>query len=303
MTWYSPDLWITMTVAAAFFQTLRYMFQKQLAARTLTAAGATFARFVYSAPLIAVLLGAYVWLSGQSLPRPPAQFWAFCLSGGVAQITATICVVRLFQMRNFAVGITLMKTEVILSVLVGIALLGEGVSWPGFGAIVLGVMGVLLLSAQPGATGRAGMFNPGMALGLASGALFAVSAVSYRGATLQVDALDPWLRAGTTLSAVTLMQMAGMALWLRWRQVGQITAVWRARRRAVWIGLLSMAGSIGWFTAFTLQTAAYVKALGQIELVLSLIASVLVFREKPSWRELAGMAILCGSIVMLVLLV
>lgn len=292
-----------MTVAAAFFQTLRYMFQKQLAARTLTAAGATFARFVYSAPLIAVLLGAYVWLSGQSLPRPPAQFWAFCLSGGVAQITATICVVRLFQMRNFAVGITLMKTEVILSVLVGIALLGEGVSWPGFGAIVLGVMGVLLLSAQPGATGRAGMFNPGMALGLASGALFAVSAVSYRGATLQVDALDPWLRAGTTLSAVTLMQMAGMALWLRWRQVGQITAVWRARRRAVWIGLLSMAGSIGWFTAFTLQTAAYVKALGQIELVLSLIASVLVFREKPSWRELAGMAILCGSIVMLVLLV
>jgi drug/metabolite transporter (DMT)-like permease len=303
MTWYSPDLWITMTIAAAFFQTLRYMFQKQLAARTLTAAGATFARFVYSAPLIAVLLGAYVWLSGQSLPRPPAQFWAFCLSGGVAQITATICVVRLFQMRNFAVGITLMKTEVILSVLVGIALLGEGVSWPGFGAIVLGVMGVLLLSAQPGATGRAGMFNSGMALGLASGALFAVSAVSYRGATLQVDALDPWLRAGTTLSAVTLMQMAGMALWLRWRQVGQITAVWRARRRAVWIGLLSMAGSIGWFTAFTLQTAAYVKALGQIELVLSLIASVLVFREKPSWRELAGMAILCGSIVMLVLLV
>ena len=40
-----------------------------------------------------------------------------------------------------------------------------------------------------------------------------------------------------------------------------------------------MAGTMGWFTAFTLQKAAYVYALGQVELILSLAASVLFFRE------------------------
>ncbi len=284
-----------MTLAAACFQTLRYMFQKQLAARTLSAAGATFARFLYSAPLIAVGLAAYVFVSGQSLPLPPPAFWAFCMTGGVAQITATICVVRLFQMRNFGVGIALMKTEVILSVLVGLLLLGEGVSLRAFAAILLGLCGVLLLSAQP----RGRVLNAGMALGLASGALFALSAVSYRGATLNVAAADPWLRAGTTLSAVTMMQLLGMAVWLWAAQPGQIAAVWAARRKALWIGLLSMAGSLGWFTAFSLQTAAYVKAIGQIELVLSLIASAVFFREKSTLKELTGMAILCAAILAL----
>ena len=44
-----------------------------------------------------------------------------------------------------------------------------------------------------------------------------------------------------------------------------------------------------------------VKAVGQVELVLSLLASVLFFGEKISARELVGMAILSGSILMLVL--
>ncbi len=53
-----------------------------------------------------------------------------------------------------------------------------------------------------------------------------------------------------------------------------------------------MIGSFCWFTAFTLQNAAYVNALGQIELIFSLAASALFFRERIAARELAGMALL-----------
>jgi drug/metabolite transporter (DMT)-like permease len=64
-----------------------------------------------------------------------------------------------------------------------------------------------------------------------------------------------------------------------------------------------MGGSLCWFIAFTLQNAAYVKALGQVELILSIAASTLFFQEKITAREWGGMAVLAGSIVTLVLVI
>ena len=139
-----------------------------------------------------------------------------------------------------------------------------------------------------------------VALGLASGFFFAISAVGYRAASLQIDAADPLIRSGVTLVCVTSSQALAMALWLRLREPGQLSAVWAARRTAIWLGLASMAGSLGWFTAFTLQTAAYVQALGQVELIFSLMASVLFFHETITRRELAGIGLLTLSVLMLV---
>ena len=298
-----PDLWILVTLAAAVFQTGRFMLQKYLATATLSAAGATFSRFLYSAPFILLGLVTYLALSATPLPALGPGFWAHGLVGGTAQILATVCVVLLFKQRNFAVGITFKKTEVILTVLVGWIILGEGVSATGFAAIALGVVGLLLLSGGAEAKGfhLRDLRNRAAGLGIASGALFAVSAVSYRGASLAVQTDLPVLRAGVTLAAVVTMQSLIMAVYLRLREPGQIRDVWRARRVAVWIGLTSMGGSLCWFIAFTLQNAAYVKALGQVELILSVAASTLFFREKISPREAAGMAVLIASILMLVM--
>ena len=299
------ELWIVLSFAAACFQTLRFMLQKVLSTQTLTATGATFARFLYSSPLIVVVVAGYLGATGQSVVVPdPAKFWVFAASGAVAQVVATIALVTLFKSRNFAVGVTLMKSEVILSVILGFVLLGDSLEGTAFVAILIGVAGVLLLSPAPNAIGWGWreVLNKSVGLGLGAGALFAVSAVCYRGASLEISSPDAALRAGLTLAAVTSMQMVGMWVWLVLRDSPQIASVWRARRVAVWIGLMSLAGSFCWFFAFTLQAAALVKAVGQIELVLSLLASVLFFGERITVRELAGMALLCGSILLLVLL-
>ena len=270
------ELWIPVTVAAATFQTLRFMLQKTLSATRLSAAGATFARFVYSAPVILAILAIWLRLTGTELPAVTPLFWAYAAVGGLTQILATVLVVLLFKQRNFAVGITFKKTEVIQTALVGAIVLGEGISLGGFLAILVGLAAVLVLSKTPDVAGpwwRA-LVTPASLTGLASGALFAVSGVTYRGASLQLDAEAP-LRAGVTLAAVVTMQTLAMTIWLLWRDPGQIRAVWVARRTAVWVGLTSLAGSFCWFLAFTLQNAAYVNALGQVEMVLSLLASVL----------------------------
>lgn len=296
------DLWIALSIAAAAFQTVRFMLQKQLSQVRLTAAGATFARFVYSAPVLCA--GLVVWsLFRGEVVVPEAAFWAYGAMGGAAQIVATVCTVLLFKRRNFAVGVTFIKVEVLMTALVGIVILGDRVSGPALGAILVGVVGVLILSGSA----MTGVFwqrliSPSAALGLAAGALFGVSAVSYRGATLLVAADDPFLRALVTLAAVTVMQSLAMAVWLRAREGGEIGRVFGAWRSAGWIGLSSMAGSFCWFTAFTLQNAAYVKAVGQVELIFALLGSVLFFREKISAREWLGMALLSASILALVLL-
>lgn len=305
MTLPLPDLWIIVTIAAASFQTVRFMLQKHLATATLSAGGTTFSRFLYSLPFILILTAAYLGGDIANLPPISASFWGFGLLGATAQILATVCVVLLFKQRNFAVGITFKKTEVIQTVLVGWIILGEGVTPLGFAAIALGIVGLLLLSGGPEAKGfhLSDLGNRAAGLGIASGVLFAFSAVSYRGATFAVAADDAFLRAAVTLSAVVTMQTVIMLVWLRLREPGQITAVWAARQVALWIGLTSMGGSLCWFIAFALQNAAYVKALGQVELILSVMASTLFFRERISGREWAGMTVLVGSILMLVLVI
>jgi drug/metabolite transporter (DMT)-like permease len=296
--------WIALSIMAAAFQTVRFMLQKALSMGALSALGATFARFAYAAPMaLALALGYLAW-RGAAFPALGGMFWTYVLIGGLAQILATWCVVLLFAERNFAVGITFKKTEVIQTALVGFLVLGDRVSAGGMVAILIGLLGVLVLSEMPASGGRGlhRFMSRATGLGLASGALFAVSAVGYRAATLEVPSEDAFLRAFFTVSCVTLSQTLALAAWLRWREPGQLTAVWAARGRAVWMGLASMGGSVGWFSAFTMQNAAYVFAVGQVEVIFSIAASVLFFKERITRRELAGIALLTASILLLILL-
>ncbi|MBP0482589.1 DMT family transporter [Sagittula salina] len=297
------ELWIIATLSAATFQTVRFMVQKGLAQGQLSATGSTFARFAYASPAGLAVLGAYLWWTGAALPEVGPGFWGWAVFGGLGQILATVLVVLAFRERNFAVGITLKKTEVIQTALLGLVLLGERVSRLGWVGIGVGLIGVLLLSRTPGIGGSvwAQLRSRAVVLGLGSGFFFAVAGVGYRAATLEVGTDDPLLRAAVALACVTTGQALAMAAWLRWRDPGEITRAWTARRTAVWLGVTSAAGTMSWFTAFTLQTAAYVYAVGQVELILSLAASVLWFRETVTPRELLGIAVLTGSVVTLVL--
>ncbi|SMC10986.1 EamA-like transporter family protein [Roseovarius aestuarii] len=297
------EAWIILSVAAAAFQTLRFMLQKHLSMGALSTGGATFARFAYSMPFVVTLALGYLAYSGVAWPHLGGAFWIYAFSGGLAQILATWCVVALFAQRNFAVGITFKKTEVIQTALIGLIVLGDRISLTGLVAIVIGLVGVLILSDNRIAGQGARLFNRAAGLGLASGALFAISAVGYRGATLEIASDDPFLRAVVSLAIVTTSQAFGMAAWLAWREKGEISRVIAARRTAVWMGITGMGGSLCWFTAFTLQNAAYVFAVGQIEVIFSLMASVLFFRERVAVRELLGIGLLSASILGLVLLV
>lgn len=297
------EIWIVLSVAAAAFQTVRFVLQKKLSMGPLSAGGSTLARFLYSVPFVVPLTLALTMRTGSGIPEHTSLFWPYAIGGGLAQIVATWCVIVLFAMRNFAVGVTLMKTEVIQAAILGYLLLGDKITALGITAIILGLVGVLLLARPPGHQrgGRSDLTGLPIVLGLTSGTFFAISAVGYRAATLEIASSDPLLRATLALCVVTVMQTVILTGWLRWHEPGQVGRVITAYRSAVWIGLMSMAGSLCWFTAFTLQNAALVFAVGQIEVLFSLFVATLVFGEKITRREGVGITLITLSVVAIVL--
>ena len=288
------DAWVAFSIAAAAAQTLRFALQKVLAGGRLSASAATWARFLWSWPIAILLAVLWAHFTAQPLPRLTGAFFAWGLTGGIFQILATICTVSLFKSRAFAVGITFKKTEVMLTALVGYVLLGDAIAPWGAFAIALGFAGVLLLSDPPEG---GSLFNRAAGIGLLSGVFFALSAVTYRGAALALATPDPVLTGGVMLAVVALWQTLILGLWLALREPGQIAATLRAWRPTMAVSLFSLMGSWSWFAAFSLMNAAYVFAVGQIELIFSLIVGWLWFRERLTARELLGMAILGASIL------
>lgn len=299
------ELWIPITIFAAFMQNLRSSLQKVLKGQ-LSTSGATFSRFAWAAPLAATYVSLLVLVGGYDIPSINARFFFFAFLGGTTQIIATALLVYIFSFKNFAVGTTFSKTETLQTVLFGLIVLGETVSSGAMVGIAVSLVGVLLISVTRLSLNAADIVRQCMErpalIGIASGGFFGISAVSYRAASLSLGDGDFIIRGGFTLAVATVFQTVVMAIYMQWREPGQIAQVARSWRISSLAGLTGWLGSIGWITAMTLQNAAYVRALGQIELLFTFAASYFFFRERATRNELVGIILVTVGILLLLLL-
>ena len=297
-------LWIPLTIAAAFLQNVRSALQKHLKGE-LGTIGATFVRFGYGFPFAIIYLAALVVLFDFDMPRFNPAFIGWVVLGGIAQILATALLVTLFDARNFAVGTTYSKTETVQAAVFALVFLGESISITATIGILVSLVGVIAISAARAPAGLAGIARSWMArpalIGLASGSFFGVAAVSYRGASLSLGGDGFLVQAAFTLAVVLVFQTVVMAAFMALRDPGEITRVIKSWRVAGLVGLSGAVASIGWFTAMTLQNAALVRALGQIELVFTIASSVLIFREKILRLEFPGIVLVVAGIIILLL--
>ena len=283
------DLWISLTIAAAAVQSVRTSLQKHLT-EDLTVLGATFSRFLFGLPMILVGLAGLLSLTGTSLPSPNGTFVAYAWGGGFTQLT---------------VGTTYTKTEVIQTVAVSYLVLDDRVETSGLLGILIAFAGVVLM-----ATARSGLsiasfvstlrHKPAL-FGLVVGGLYAVAAVFYRAAALSLSDGDFILRALTTLAWVTTAQAVALAFWLRFRSPGVISRVTKSWTYGLGVGFTGIVASACWYTAFTLQNASYVMAVGQVELIFVYIASRFVFKERMVLWEVLGVLITALGILVVML--
>jgi len=298
------ELWIPITIAAAFLQNLRSAAQKHLQG-SLGTTGASFVRFGFGFPIaIAYMLALHFW-TGRAFPSLSLEFAFWSLVGGVAQILGTILLVHMFTLRNFAVGTAYSKTEPVQAALFGLIILGERITLGAVGAIIIGIAGVILISVARLPLSFANLWKSLVgrtaAIGILSGALFGASAVAYRSASLSLGGPDPIMQAAVTLAFVSTLQTLIMVVWMAATDTREFGRVARAWRSSTLVGVAGILGSACWFTAMTLQQVAYVRALGQIELVFTFAASVFVFREQINRQEIAGCLLIVGGILLLLL--
>ncbi len=296
----SMEAWIAITITAAFLQNLRSALQKHLQG-SLGTRGASFVRFGYGFPVaLAYVVGLHL-IGGYEFPALNLTFVLWAVIGGLAQIFATMLLVHLFSLRNFAVGTAYSKTEPVQTAILGFLLLGERLTFGAVISIVVGVLGVMLISIARGAksmsnilaalTGRTAM------IGIASGAVFGISAVAYRSASLSLHYPNPVMAAAATLAFVTAFQTAFMLIWMLMTDRSEIVQVVRSWRSSSLVGLAGVLGSACWFTAMTLQPVAYVRALGQIELIFTFLSSYFLFKERVTPLEMAGCLLIVAGII------
>lgn len=294
------ELWIPVTVAAAFLQNARSALQKHLRSR-LDTVGATYVRFVYAVPFALVWVATLLVMGGHPLPLPDSTFLVFAGIAGLSQILATLCLVALFSLRTFAAGTAYSKTETVQAAIIGLLILGDPLSVGALAGIIVSLVGVLILSLARAAGGIREFSGRAIPIGLASGALFALTAVSVRAASLSLGGDGYLMQAAFTLLIVTTWQTVIMTAWLVARQRQVLAEAFRSWRVSGLVGLTGMLASACWFTAMTIENAAYVRALGQVELVFTFIASLVIFRERTSIAEFAGILAIVAGILVLVL--
>lgn len=297
------ELWVPITIAAAFLQNVRSALQKYLTG-SLSTAGAAYVRFFYAWPFAIIYCYSLNVFGGFAWPEPNGLFLIYIILGAVTQILFTVFLIWMFSFRNFTVGTTFSKTEVIQVAILGFLILGDTLSIMAVIAIIVSLFGVMALSiSQQKISWRnvlTGLTEKPTLIGLASGAFLGASVVFYRGSALALGGEGFIMQAAYALAVATVLQTVLMGIYLRVREPGQLTAVLQNWKPALMVGIAGVIGSIGWFTAFTIQNGAYVRALGQIELVFMFLTSVFIFKEKSNAMEVVGiLAIVAGILILL----
>jgi drug/metabolite transporter (DMT)-like permease len=292
-----PWLWAAFTVVAAAGQTARNAMQRELIV-TLGTLGATHVRFLFGFPFALAFLVVLLAVTGTALPRPGLAFWPWVLAGTITQILATALMLAAMGERSFVVAIAYIKTEPVQVAVFGLLVLGDALTLPMVIAILIATAGVVTMSLRPYRGAKADALPT--LLGLGSGAMFALSAVTYRGAILSLED-TPFVMAATFTLTVGLATTASLlSLYLALRDPAVLLAIVRAWRPSLFAGALGALASEFWFLAFALASAASVRTLGLVEVLFAQAISSLVFKQPTSRREAAGIVLVVIGLVLLI---
>lgn len=296
------EIWIYFTLLAATMQAIRTAGQKQLSGK-LNAMATTSVRYVYALPFA----WAYLWwmLEYRNIDVPVLndEFLVYALIACITQIIGTVCLVAAFRYKNFAVATSLAKTEAIQVAIVGALLFAAPLSIMGWFSVVVGVVGVFLVSKvkfnfRAVLAGSDAMV--GLSFGLAAGLGLAITTLLIRESSLALNS-DLFVSAAVTLVFMITVQTLISVVFVYFQDEKQLGLMLKHWRLCLFVGVTSVLGSIGWFTGASFQTAAYVKALGQVEFFITLALTYRLFKEKITIIEYSGMFLIILSVVILLL--
>jgi drug/metabolite transporter (DMT)-like permease len=291
-------LWIPFTLLGAAGQVARNAMQRGLTG-PLGTVGATHIRFLFGFPFAVIFLIAVLAATRDPLPQLGATFWPWLLLGALTQIAATGLMLAAMTEHSFVVTTAYIKTEPVQAALFGFAFLGDALTLPKVLAIVIATLGVVVTALRPGGAKGFGSLRPTL-LGLVSAAGFALSAVGYRGAILEVHGVSFVTAATTTLVCGLLLQTVVLSAYLALRDRATLAAIVRLWKPSMFAGFMGAFASQFWFLAFALTAVANVRTLALVEVLFAQAVSVYSFRQPLALREVVGIVLIVIGVAVLI---
>jgi drug/metabolite transporter (DMT)-like permease len=288
-------LWAVFTLIAAAAQTARNAMQRELTA-SLGTVGATHVRFLFGFPFALIFLFGLLAVTGASLPKTPLGFWPWVIGGALAQIAATALMLTAMGERSFVVAYAYIKTEPVSVALFGLVFLGDAITPLTAAAILVATAGVIVISLKPGAVGT----TRSTLIGLGAGSMFAVSAISFRGAILLLAQPDFVLAATFTVTVGLVLQAVLLSLYLALRDPGVLRAIARAWRPSMFAGFMGAFASEFWFLGFAITSAANVRTLALVEVLFAQGVTRFIFKQPTTKREVVGIVLVVIGVALLV---
>ena len=290
------DVWVSFTLLAAVMQSLRTAGQKKIAEK-ISIQAATLVRFLFGIKFVSAYFLFIDWVYEPLEFGINGKFFLFGALASIAQILATVCLINVVSMKNFAVGTSLAKTESILIAILGTFFFSSPLSVWGYVSVLIGSAGLVFASQWKVSLADKANFNS-LSYGLCAGLGFALASLWIRSASLSL-AVGPIPSAAAVLLYMVVLQSLICFLWIVLKEPEQLNLIKNNFNACLFIGFTGVAGSVGWFTAMSLQNAALVKTLGQVEFIIGLLITYFYFKERISRREYLGIVLIALSVFLI----
>jgi drug/metabolite transporter (DMT)-like permease len=98
-----------------------------------------------------------------------------------------------------------------------------------------------------------------------------------------------------------MLQTAFLTLYIALFERTTFLKMWLHRKLVTSVGITSCIGSIGWFSAMSLQQVAYVKTLGQLEIFFMLGISIFWLKKPLKKNDFLGLCLIALAAILVML--
>lgn len=287
-------MWILFAFASAFFAGITAILAKCGIQKT-DSTVATALRTV----IVLIFSWIMVFAVGSQtlLPAIDGRTWLFLILSGIATGASWLCYFRALQCGNINKVVPVDKSSVILTILLAAVFLHEQISLPkGIGMVLLGAGTYLMIEKKAVAPGQQAAGSRWFFYAAGSAVFASLTAILGKVGIRGVES-----NLGTAIRTVVVLIMAWLMVFVtgKGRKVASVS-----RRELGFIALSGLATGASWlcyYRALQEGPASVVVPIDKLSILITILFSYVVFKERLSRRALVGLAaVTAGTLVMLI---
>lgn len=232
--------------------------------------------------------------SGSTIGTIPPVSWLFLVLSGVATGASWICYFRALQIGDVNKVAPIDKSSTVLTMLLSFLLLGEAVTPNGVAGMALILVGTLLMIQRREGAAAAPAGRGYLVWAVLSAVFAALTAILGKVGIQQVES-----NLGTAIRTVVVLLMAWAIVCAQgaYREIPQIK-----KRSWLFLVLSGIATGLSWlfyYRALQQGKASVVVPIDKLSILVTVLFSSVVLKEKLGWKAAAGLALLTGGTLLL----